>query len=404
MIKKLIWRNLWRNKRRSVITIASIAFAVMFTILMQSFQRGVFDHLIKSVVGNFTGYIKIFEKNYWEEKVLDNSFEWNETLEKTLTQHSNINKTVARIESFVLASNENLSTGCLIVGTDPEKENAFSRLKERMIDGAYLNNNDEAAVIAQGIANKLGLKVNDTIVLFGQGYHGSMAAGKFPVKGIVKLASPDMNSSFVYLPLQTAQYFLSAESMLTSISIGLKNPKKMEETLNDIKKKLGNSYDIKNWEEMMPDIKEHIKAEDVSAYIFSGILYMIITFGLLGTIIMMLAERKYEFGMLVAIGMKKSKMQLMLIGETLMLSILGVLSGMIISLPIVMLFNFYPIQFTGDFAAAYEQFGFEAVLPTIVDANIFITQSSIVLILSLIIGLYPLWHIKQLDPINAMKK
>ena len=159
-----------------------------------------------------------------------------------------------------------------------------------------------------------------------------------------------------------------------------------------------------SWQKMMPEISNHIKADGFSFYVFSGILYLIIGFGLFGTVLMLTVERKYEFGMLIAIGMKKSKLSLILLGETLLITILGVLLGILISLPIVIYLSKNPIRFSGQMAKAYEQFGFEAIFPTALDKDIFITQSLIVLIIALFIGLYPLWHISRLDPIKAMKK
>ena len=159
-----------------------------------------------------------------------------------------------------------------------------------------------------------------------------------------------------------------------------------------------------NWTELMPEIANHIKADGASFYVFTGILYLIIAFGIFGTILMMTAERRYEFGMLIAIGMKKIRLGLILLYETILITILGVISGILISLPFTIYFNQKPLRFTGEIADIYERFGFEALFPTALDTGIFITQSMIVLIIAFIIGLYPLWHISRINPVNAMKK
>ena len=404
MIAKLIWRNLWRNSRRTLITTASIAFAVLFAIVMKSFQDGVFNNLIKNVVSYYSGYIQIHQKGYWNEQVLDNSFTINANLNKIIKQSPQITNAVPRLETFVLASRENYTKGIMLIGTDTEKENELTQLKNKLVSGDYFKNEEQAVIIAEGLASRLNLKKNDTIVLFGQGYHGSMAAAKYPVKGIVKLASPAMNDSFVYLPLQATQSFLSAENQLTSISLGIDNPENMEAIVKNLKQKIGKNYEIMSWQKMMPDIDNHIKADGISFYVFSGILYLIIGFGLFGTIVMMTIERKYEFGMLLAIGMKKSKLSLILFGETILITLFGILAGILISLPLVVWLNKNPIRLSGEIAKTYEQFGFEAIFPTTVDANIFSTQSLIVMGIAIFIGLYPLWHVSNLDPIETMKK
>lgn len=404
MILKLIWRNLWRNSRRTLITIASIAFAVLFAILMQSLQDGVFNNLIKNVVSYYSGYIQVHQKGYWDEQILENSFVSDEKIMATIRKNSSVREIVPRLETFILASNENTTKGCLLVGTNPVKENNLTQLKNKLIKGSYFENNEEAVIMAEGLAKRLNLRVNDTVVLFGQGFHEVMAAGKYKIKGIVRLASPQMNDTFVYLPLAATQYFLSADNRLTSIALGIDDPNNTDGIAKNLKTGIAKKYEVMPWEELIPEISNHIKADAISFYIFSGILYLIIGFGLFGTVLMMTAERKYEFGMLIAIGMQKSKLELVLLGETLLISFFGVLLGILCSLPLVIYLRERPIRFGGEVAKAYEQFGFEPLFPTILNPDIFLNQSLIVLIMALMIGLYPLWHVKGLNPVKAMKK
>jgi ABC-type lipoprotein release transport system permease subunit len=383
---------------------ASIAFAVLFAIIMKSFQNGVFNNLIKNVVGYYSGYIQIHQKGYWDEQVLDNCFALDNSLIEKLKQNPQINLIVPRLETFVLISKGNSTKGCMLVGTDAVKENELTQLKNKIIKGAYFQNKEEAVILSEGLAKRINAAVNDTIVLFGQGYHGVMAAGKFKIKGIVHLASPAMNDAFVYLPLSATQYYLSAENRLTSLSLGIDNPEKMNAVVKSLQPSIGNNYEVMPWQEMMPEIANHIKADGFSFYIFSGILYLIIGFGLFGTILMMTVERMYEFGMLIAIGMKKSKLKIILLGETFLITLLGVVLGMMLSMPSVIYLQERPIRFSGEIAQAYEQFGFEALFPAEFDLNIFFTQSLIVLFMALLIGLYPLWFVSGLNPVNAMKK
>ncbi len=404
MILKLIWRNLWRNSRRTLITMVSIAFAVLFAIIMKSFQNGVFNNLIKNVVGYYSGYIQIHQKGYWDEQVLDNCFASDNSLIEKLQQNPQINVIVPRLETFVLITKGNSTKGCMLVGTDAFKENELTQLKNKIIKGYYFQNKEEVVILAEGLAKRVNANINDTIVLFGQGYHGVMAAGKFKIKGIVHLASPVMNDAFVYLPLSATRYYLSAENRLTSLSLGIDNPERMNAVVKTLQPSIGKNYEVMPWQEMMPEISNHIKADGFSFYIFSGILYLIIGFGLFGTILMMTVERMYEFGMLIAIGMKKSKLKIILLGETFLITLLGVVLGMLLSMPSVIYLQEKPIRFSGEIAKAYEQFGFEALFPAEFDLNIFFTQSLIVLFMALLIGLYPLWFVSGLNLVNAMKK
>lgn len=404
MNAKLTWRNLWRNKRRTFITMASVTFAVFLAILMQSFQKGVFDNLVKNVVSFYYGYIQIHKNGYWDEQVLDNSFAYNDSLAKQLNLNPHIKEIIPRIETFVLASIGTNTKGCMLVGTDALKENELTGLKNKIIKGDYFNNNENVALVAEGLAKRLNISVNDTIVLLGQGYQGAMAAGKYKVKGIIQFGSPSLNDGLVYLPLITAQALLNADNMITSIALAIDDPENISLIQKEVLHITGKEYEVMNWTELMPEIANHIKADGASFYVFTGILYLIIAFGIFGTILMMTAERRYEFGMLIAIGMKKIRLGLILLYETILITILGVISGILISLPFTIYFNQKPLRFTGEIADIYERFGFEALFPTALDTGIFITQSMIVLIIAFIIGLYPLWHISRINPVNAMKK
>lgn len=404
MITKLIWRNLWRNSRRTLITMVSIAFAVMFAILMQSLQDGVFNNLIKNVVNYYSGYLQVHQKGYWDEQILDNSFTGDTTLLTQLQKNKAVTEVVPRLETFVLASNKNITKGCMLVGTDTEKENNLTQLKNKLIKGAYFENEEEAVLLSEGLAKRLQLDVNDTIVLYGQGYQEVMAAGKYKIKGLLHLASPEMNDSFVYLPLKACQHFLSADDRYTTISLGITNPDALEPLKKEISQSISAAYEVMTWQELMPDIANHIKADGFTFYIFSGILYLIIGFGLFGTVMMMTVERKFEFGMLLAIGMKKSQLKRILLSETILIAFCGVLLGMALSFPLVYYLQENPLRLTGDLAKSYEQFGFEAIFPTEINATIFMTQSLIVLVMTIAIGLYPLWFVNGLNSVKAMKK
>jgi ABC-type lipoprotein release transport system permease subunit len=404
MIAKFTWRNLWRNRRRTFITMASVTFAVLLAILMQSFQKGVFDNLVKNVVSFYYGYVQVHAKGYWNEQVLDNSFSFSDSMSKQLKQIPHVNEVVPRLETFVLASVGNNTKGCMLVGTDAIKENNLTGLKRKIIKGQYLVNNNPAAVIAEGLAKRLNISVNDTIVLLGQGYQGAMAAGKYAIVGIVHFGSPALNDEMIYLPLPVAQNFLSAENIITSLALAIDEPGNMSIIQNEVTALVGNEYEVMNWKELMPEIANHIKADSAGFYVFTAILYLIIAFGIFGTILMMTAERQYEFVMLIAIGMKKIKLGLMLLYETLLITFVGVMAGILLSLPFVIYFSKRPPRFTGEMAKVYEKFGFEALFPTAMDMGIFIRQSLFVLVIAFIIGLYPLWHASRINPVAAMKK
>ena len=404
MTLALTWRNLWRNRRRSLITLSSVSFAVMLAIVMGSLQKGVFDNLVNDVVSFYSGYIQVHRKGYWEEQVLDQSFAQDTQVLRRLDPLPGVRAIVPRLESFALASSGNLTRGCLVAGTDKDREARVTRLPQKMIRGQYLDGKGTGIILGEGLAAKLRVGVDDTLVLLGQGYQGSMAAGKYRILGLLHFGAPALNSSMVYMDMQTAQAFLGAEQRLTSLALALDNPRDLARIQRQVEDTLGADYEVMSWAAMMPEIENHIRADRFSLGIMIGILYLIIAFGLFSTLMMMMAERRYEFGMLVAIGMQKKILARMLLMEHFLLTILGTLAGMAISLPIVLYLEHRPLRFTGKVAAAYEQFGFEAVFPATVDGTIFLNQALIVMSLALLIALYPILRVSRLDPVAAMKK
>jgi ABC-type lipoprotein release transport system permease subunit len=285
-----------------------------------------------------------------------------------------------------------------VAGIEPLQEDKLTLLAEKLSSGTYLQHNDNGALLAEGLAKRLGLATGDTLVLLGQGYQDVFAAGKFEVKGTVHFGSPELNDGMVYLALPAAQQWLNANGRLTSLALDLGDPSMLQQAQSSVRAAAGKQYEVMTWEEMMPQLSNHIKADSMSMYIFSGVLYMIVGFGIFGTVLMMTAERRFELGMLIAIGMKRGLLAKMLLIETAYISLLGVALGSLISLPAVLWLQSHPIRFTGQMAEVYQRFGFEAVLPATLNASIFLWQAIIVLILALVAGLYPALYVRKINP------
>lgn len=403
MLFRLAWRNIWRNKRRTLITLASILFAVLLSSFMESLQKGAWNNMINNVVNFHTGYIQVHQKGFWEEQSLDYCFPLVAT-KQPLKQSAGVSAVVPRLESFALASTGANTMGVMVTGIDPVVENAMTGLKERLTAGDFLQSNSKKVLIAAGIAENLKLKVGDTLLMISQGYHGVNAAGKYPVAGIVHYPSPELNRLLVFLALPEAQWFYGAEGMITSLVIRPENPKKMNSTLQSLHQAFpASTYEIMDWKELLPDLLEAKKIDSAGNVIVYIILYMIIAFGLLGTILMMVRERQYEFGLLLAIGMKRWLLGIVVWLEVMILGILGALAGIVVSMPLVVYFRDHPIRFSGDYSAMLEQFGFEPIFPAEFSLPIFFTQALVTLIITTVLAAVPLVKILHLQVIAAMR-
>ncbi|MDN5213942.1 ABC transporter permease [Fulvivirgaceae bacterium BMA12] len=402
MLLKLAWRNIWRNKKRTFITMFSIVFAVVLSILLDSVKKGLLDKMKENVVSFYTGYIQIHKKGYWDDKTLENSFDWQPELIDNLERNKSISLAIPRLESFILAASEKYSKGCMVVGIDPEKESSVTSLAEKITKGNYLLSSDKAVLVTEGLASYLKLDVNDTLVLIGQGYHGVSAAGKFPIKGLIKFGSPDLNKGLVYLPLKESQRLFAADNKLTALVLSPTRTDKVKELVHSLQLELTDDYEVMNWQLMMPELDQVIAGEKAENVIFQVVLYLLIAFGIFGTVLMMTLERQYEFGVLIAIGMKNFRLSTLVVLENVLISVLGAIGGIILSIPIVFYLFSYPIKLGGKLAEAYEKFGIEPIFYFSMAPRVFYSQGLVVFFLALFLSLYPFIKIRRLEPVSAM--
>ena len=404
MLLKLAWLNIWRNKRRTIITATSVFFAVLLAIVFRSLTDGVYDNMIHNVVSYSSGYLQIHQKGYWDEQSIDNTFEEDGQLYQEVLKNPNVTHLMPRLQTFALASYADKTKGVLILGIDPVKEKAVNNLHEKIIDGQYIETiNDNAVVLGEGLASQLKLKVNDTLVLLGQGYHASSAAAKFRVKGLVKLGAIELNNNVVYMPLQQSQYMHGAENRLTSVSVMLEKTSNLESLKLTLQERTdANKYEVMSWKEMMPEMDQFIEADSTAHYIIIGVLYFIISFGLFGTLLMMIFERKHELGILIAIGMKKHLLAFTLLLESTMISLIGCFSGVIAGILVIKWFTEYPIHLTGNLKEVYEDYGIESIIYFSSHEKIFITQTLVVLLLSILLAFYPGYKVMKIKPVEAI--
>jgi ABC-type lipoprotein release transport system permease subunit len=400
---KLAWRNLWRNKKRTLIAAASVFFAVILALIMRSMQTGYYDYSIDASVRMYTGYIQVHGKEYWEKKSLDESMVLDQKHLTELKNTAGVTLIVPRFETYSLISHGNKTKVVQITGINPQLENQLTDLKKKIVSGIFLDDSSKGIIVAQGLAEILKVEVGDSVVIYGQGYHGVTAAAQIPIVGIVKFTLPELNKSFTYLSLPYAQWLFSAPDRLTSLSIMIDKPKEIDRVKSDIQKVLDNKYEVMDWEELSPELVQSIQIDNASGIIMLGILYVVIAFGIFGTIMMMTAERVKEFGILISVGMKKWKLGMVTLFETLFVSFLGVFTGAIISIPILLYFKANPIPLTGEYAEAILAFGFEPILPFAIYPGMFFAQIWTVLAIAIVSASYPILFIRKLQPVEAMR-
>lgn len=403
MIIKLSWRNLWRNRRRTLITVASIVFAIIFANIMDSLLLGVNEQMTDGIVGVYSGHFQIQDEGYWEDKSLHNSFVPNESLEKELTGKEGVKGFSYRLESVALAATNKLTRGAVVVGIEPQKEKKVTGFDEKIIKGKYLGKTNNQALIGRGLAEKMSISVGDSLVLVGEGYHGASAADKYEVSGIIRLGSPDLDNNIVILKLEDAQFLYGAYGRVTSIPVFLGPNQSQDQAMATLEPKLEAGFTVKPWQDMIPMVAQSIGLIDAMRVIIVALLYILISFSILGTIIMMAHERMTELRILLSIGMGKMRMQLMILIETFFMALLGAVLGFLASYPIVNYLKINPIQFRGKAAAGWESFGIDPIMPTTVNFGVFTKHTLIMLVVSIFLSIYAIRKISSLKPVSPKK-
>ncbi len=467
---KIAWRNLWRNRRRTIITSASVFFAVFFAVVMRSYQLGSYDHMINNFIESFTGHLQVQHVKYQDNPSIDYSFDYNDSIVSAISNIDNVVSVTPHIESFTLASSGLQTKGVAVLGIDPELESKFSDPRNKLVkyritdevikqlenDGiipdnvleaakqnlgrsysstarlklelglsnadndrcmqeilkyseesnGYLSGDDEGVLISDRLAGYLKVAIGDSVILMGQGYHGVSATGIFPVRGIIKMPSPEIDNKLIIMTIPAAQRFFDAEGKITSLVIKLTDKanriiKASKSGINSIL--VDPSIKTKTWYELNPILYQQIQGDSQSGQAMLGILYFIIFFGIFGTVLMMVSERKKEFGVLVSIGMQKKKLKRIVTIEMALLGAIGLISGLIASLPLIIYFHFNPILLKGELGNMMEDYGWDAVMPTASVGPYFYWQAVVVALMVLLATLYPLRKIGRLKEIEALK-
>jgi putative ABC transport system permease protein len=467
---KIAWRSLWRNKRRTAITTASILFAVFFALFMRSFQLGFYDHMIKNAIESFSGFLQMQNVDFQDDPSLENTFVCTDSLINSIQNKAGIKAVVPRIETFALASSGMQTKGALILGIDPVREKSLSnpqnflvryrmtkdvmkaleenkelseeiKNKLELIDkgsytnlgsiatdleikesenqdnlkvigdasrfpGSYLTPDDDGVLISDRLAKYLTLNVGDTLILLGQGYHGTTAAGLYPVRGIVRIPNPELDNKLIYMNLSYAQIFTGLGKRVTTLAINLDDDS--EANMLAFQDKLNSELSdsnvvVKNWMEFNKVLKQQIDGDNQSGKAFLGLLYFIIFFGIFGTVLMMIHERRREFGVMVAVGMQKTRLAVILVYEMILMGVLGVLSGIAVSLPFLYYYHVNPIRLRGELAQVMENYGFEAVMPLQWIDMYVLWQGLIVALMVVLACLYPLRKVFTLKEVDALR-
>ncbi len=402
LLLSLAWKNLWRKRRRSLIVLTSIAFALVITISLRSLMLGNGDKMVEAGVKN-VGYLQVHAAGYWKDKSVNDLFADSESLRNKVKSVSGVTRIIPRLQNFSLAAGEKTSKAALVIGLDPEAEHTLNKIKNRIVKGDFFTADAAQVVVAEGLATYLKLSVGDTLVLIGQGYQANVAAGKYTIAGLAKIANPQMNRMLVYIPLALAQQYNSASGMCSAYMLNVANKSETDRIAGELKSTLGNSYEIMTWDEMIPEVLNGLKIDTTIFTMLSSCLFVIVGFGIIGTILMMALERKKEFGMLQAIGLQKAQIQTVIFFESVLLGLSGIAIGLSIAIPLMLFLYNHPIPLTGEGAKSFEAMGAEPLMQFGVKPKLWAAMSAIVFGIMVVASLFPMRFVEKQNVSEAIR-
>ncbi len=405
-ILKLAWRNIWRKKRRTIIVIISVFFAVFLSILSRSMAWGGYNDMIDLVVRN-TGHIQVQFPTYNEDKSINKLIPDEESFRTFLADNADILTFVGILENGALAIGEKDSKPVFLLGLDTSKEIERDFLEKKIVKGTYFTGGSKEVILTEGLAKFLSLKVGDQVAFLAQGYRGSTGADNLTIVGIAKIINPLLNSQLAYLPLGDAQFISDAPKLLTGYKVVLKNHQDIAKVKEEIKNYFTSqnvSRDVLDYNELQKELKQQIESDSLFNYFLLLIIYLIMGFGILATLLTMVLERKKELAVLNALGLKKQEINKMILLEAVLMGIGGVLISLLLTVPVIAYLNQNPIPITDpSISKGIESYGLEPFIKFAIQGDIFYYQVVIVFFIVFLCSLLPRFIVNKIDLSSTLK-
>ena len=405
---KMAWRNIWRNPRRSILTILAIAFASLLLVFMLSWQFGSYDTMINSSVKIHTGHVQVQAKGYQDKRAMRLVVSDPAAVGAILDKTEGVEAYTFRANAFSLVSSKERTYGAIVIGIDPVREAKVSTLGKLIRQGSYLSAGDtNQALVGELLAKNLHVGLGDELVVLGQGRDGSIAATVVQVKGIFGSGQDEFDRSSIHIPLkyfQDVYAMYGAAHEVVAFGKSLEYVPKIKGTvmagIEDTNKK-GHMVAL-DWMELMPGLIEAIKMDLVSGFIFYIILIVVVAFSILNTFLMVIFERTREFGVLMAMGTTPGRLTKVLLIESASMTMVGIVLGIIAGSLITWYFQVHGIVISGA-SELMRQYGLpERMFPQLSLLSVSIGPG-VVLVITLLTALYPALKVRRLRPVEAMR-
>ena len=403
MLAGLAWRNLWRQPQRTILSILSIALTSALLIFVLSFQIGVYSLMKTNVLRIFDGFAQLQANGYASDPDMRKTIARPETLAADLRTIGGIDAAAPRVMTFAILAHGNRSFGSAVIGVDPANEPLVSTLAHAVHIGRYLGPGDsDAAVIGDGLARDLGLKLGDSVTLLGSGFDGSVAADVLHVVGIFH-SGMDIDRQMLQMPLARAQETFALGDRANTVALAGPSLSSVNSALPNVTNLARHhGVDVADWVALEPSLNDTITLKIITSALMFAALVAVVVFIILNTLLMSVLERTHEFGVLLALGMRPGSVGRMVWIELFMLALIGAALGIGLGVAITLWFEHQGISYAG-FSSVLAQLALpDRLYPALSFESVAIGPGAI-LISIIIAGLVPYLHVYRLQAAAAMR-
>ncbi len=403
MLFKIAWRNIWRNRIRSLVVIASVAVGLFAGMFMIAFIEGMAKQEIDSTVETQLSHIQFHNPAFIEDKDANYIIENGRAIIDILKKNKDVKAVSGRVITTGMISSTSSASGVEIHGIAPDEESAVTSISKNVIEGAYFTGaKRNEIVIGKKLAEKLGVKLHNKIVLTFQSKSGDLTAGSFRIGGIFRSRNSAFDQTTVFTRFDDLAGLLGTGNGIHEIAIILKDGQKTTQVAKELKKEYPLLL-VQTWTELSPQMALLTGIMDQVMYVIIGIILLALMFGIINTMLMAVLERQREFGMLMAIGMNKPRVFFMILLESVMLTCAGIPAGILFTIVTVGSLARHGIDLSA-FSQALSQFGFSNIVYPELQHSMFLPVTLMTAFTAVLSAIYPAIKALQFKPAEAIHK
>ncbi|SDU10056.1 ABC transporter permease [Desulfobacula phenolica] len=406
----LAWRNIWRNPRRTIVILMAVIIGVWSMIFLGALMRGMETQMVKTAISTLTGSIQIHHMDYRNDPVVENSMDDMDKLDRILNATLGKDALWAkRIRVNAVASNARHSGGVILVGIEPEKEKKISFIGNSVISGRYLSLEDtNKIVVGRAFLEKFNTKIGHKLILMSQDTRKEIASKAFKIVGVFSAESEAIEKQFVFVPISQAAKMLKMGRSISEISILLPGSdidgKQETRAAEKLKSSLADdTFHVETWHQLLPMMKAYLEMSGFFLYIWYGVVFVAMGFGIANTTLMAVFERTREFGLMKALGMRPVQVIKGVVTETFCLLVLGIFTGNILGFLSVAAIAKNGIDLSA-LAAGTQMWGIPRILYPEIWTQDVAVAGLMVLVLGILVSLYPAVKAARFTPTQAMLK